>query len=127
MIFQHTAPWVLDRSPHTGEPKTQTRRPAKHGDRFVMVGDLLGAERHDRLLYLTDETYSIQPGRGKRALGRFRLRGIRYVVRADFISEADARAEGFESPDAFRQIWVQLYGLTALEQPCYALTIDLVK
>ncbi len=132
MIFQHTVQWVLDRSPHTGEPKTQTRRPAKPGDIVITTpGDphdhtIVAVERNGRLLYEVGRTYAIQPGRGKHELGRIRLLAIKRE-QAHSICKADARAEGFDSPDAFREIWVTLYGRAALDQPCYALVIDRVN
>jgi hypothetical protein len=128
MIFQHTGQWVLDRSPHTGEPKTQTRRPAKRGDFIITTPGaphdhtIVAVERNGRLLYEVGRTYAIQPGRGKHSLGRFRLLAIKHE-QARGISEADARAEGFASPAAFQEIWTKLYGLFSEEWLCYALVI----
>lgn len=124
MIFQHTAQWVLDRSPHTGQPKTQTRRPMKDGDHYAYVDGALAVYRHGRLLYQVGKTYSIQPGRGRKGIGHFRLLHIGFVSRAWNMSSTEARAEGFKSPSAFREIWVKLYGRAALEQSCYALVIE---
>jgi hypothetical protein len=128
MIFQHTAQWVLDRSPHTSEPKTQTRRPAKRDDIIITtLGDphdrtIVAVERNGRLLYEVGRTYAIQPGRGKHGLGRFRLLAIKREQAKD-ISEADAHAEGFASPAAFQEIWLKLYGYASTEWLCYALVI----
>lgn len=43
--------------------------------------------------FFVDKTYAVQPGRGKKAVGRFRLKGIRKEKVQD-ISEKDAIAEG---------------------------------
>ena len=131
MIFQHTAQWVLDKSPHTGRAKTQTRRPAKSGDHIVTASPhdntIVAVERNGRLLYEVGRTYAVQPGRGKRSLGRIRLRGIRREERAGNIAQGDARAEGFATPDDFRSVWANLYNRDGLERPCYALQIEKVN
>jgi len=129
MIFQRTGQWVLDKSPNTGEPKTQTRRLAMPGDIITSSSGephdhtIFSVERNGRLLYDVGRTYAVQPGRGKHALGRIRLRAIRREPAQD-ISEDDARAEGFASPEAFRKVWIEMYGRDALERPCYVLVIE---
>jgi hypothetical protein len=139
MIFQRTYQWVLDRSPNTGKPKTQTRRLAKDGDIIITPSNhpldhtarlsspksIFAVERNGRLLYEVGRTYAIQPGRGKHTLGRIRLRAIVREV-AQEISEGDARAEGFASPAEFREVWIELYGRGELERLCYALVIERV-
>ncbi len=127
MIFKETAQWVLDRSPHTGEPKTQTRRPARDGDCFRDLPSPRAVFRRGRLLWEVGKVYSIQTGRGVKGTGHFRLLGIRFEKHTGDISAADARAEGFATPDAFREIWAKLYGRAALERPCYALTIECMR
>ena len=57
MIFAHTYQWIIDKSPHTGEQKNQTRRTANSLTPRYRVG----------------KTYAIQPGRGKPAVGRIRI------------------------------------------------------
>ena len=87
---------------------------------------IVSVERNRRLLYEVGRTYAVQPGRGKHALGRIRLRAIRREPAQD-ISEGDARAEGVASPAAFREIWIELYGRDALERLCYVLVIERVS
>ena len=48
-----------------------------------------------RLRWEVGRTYAVQPGRGKKAVGRIRLMSIR-KEQVQEISEADAIAEGFE-------------------------------
>jgi hypothetical protein len=67
----------------------------------------------------------VQPGRGKPAQGRIRITSIRYIDKARYITMEDAVAEGFSTPEEFRQRWAEMYGEQALEQPCWALTFDL--
>jgi hypothetical protein len=128
MIFQHTAQWVLDRSPNTGEPKTQTRRRKYDNDICVRnKGALIAVYRNHRLLYRVGKVYSVQTGRGVMGIGHFRLTYIVDWACSGDISQSDANAEGFISPEAFREIWVRLYGLVALDKPCYALTLEKIQ
>lgn len=151
MIFQHTHAWITGISPHTGLPKTQTRRMVARGGEWVMVQDQERPIRwyaNDGLLTITapilsvwlerpgkpphlrygvGKTYAVQPGRGQRAVGRFALRSIGYAKAAGDISEADARAEGFASPDDFRAVWQQMHGAAALDAPCWVLSLVFLK
>lgn len=90
MIFFHTADKVL-----SGE-KTQTRR---------LKGN-----------YAVGKTYSVQPGRGKKAVARIRITLIR---REDvrWICYNDVLAEGFESSREFLALWVKLHDRTFREDP----------
>jgi len=106
MIFQHTWQQVLDGT------KTQTRRiahPAILPASMITysssatgeycwfaydASDAIGAVfRKGRLLYKVGNTYSVQPGRGKKAVGRIRITGIR-LERVQDITEEAALAEG---------------------------------
>ena len=83
VIFQHTYELVL-----SGR-KTQTRRvrPPR-----VSVG----------------RSYAVQPGRGKKSVGRITVTGIRQE-RLGAISENDARAEGYANRDAFFESWRRIH------------------
>lgn len=81
----------------TGE-KDQTRLIVKDGDYPIFDYDLksiFAVHRKARVIYQVGKSYSIQPGRGKPAIGRRVLRAIRQE-RLQEISEADAKAEGVE-------------------------------
>jgi hypothetical protein len=125
--------------------KTQTRRmvrpddctpsawKAALGDWFPVEvawkdGDSVQAVIGDgpRLRYGVNQTYAVQPGRGKHAVGRIRIVAIRYCARAGDISEDDARAEGFENAAQFREVYGRLNGAAALDRPCWALTFAVV-
>lgn len=67
MIFAHTWEWIAGCSPHTGLPKTQTRRPMRWGDRLVGTGFAV-ANIGGNPRYEIGKTYAVQAGRGKRAL-----------------------------------------------------------
>jgi hypothetical protein len=107
--------------------KTQTRREWRESDAWLIDGDTMqtfcvsegegGRER-----WFVGKSYALQPGRGKRAVGRILLTEIRYCARAADISEADARAEGFESAGQFREVYARINGAGALEESCWALT-----
>lgn len=76
--------------------KTQTRRLVKLGETLITDSLLFG----DRILmgsgyckWQVGRTYAVQPGRGKKAVGRIRITAIRRERLQD-ISEEDAIAEG---------------------------------
>jgi hypothetical protein len=71
-------------------------------------------------------TYALQPGRGKRAVGRITITAIRYCARASDISVSDARAEGFATADEFQAVYERLNGAKALDRPCWTLTFAVV-
>lgn len=87
--------------------KTETRRPAK----FEQV-DAGTANEHSRWLpcrYKPGKTYAIQPGRGKKGIGRLRV----LEVRNGYMHELDdgaIRAEGFSSRAEFERVWREIYG-----------------
>lgn len=80
-----------------------------------------------RLRYGVGKTYSVQPGRGKAAVARVEITEIRYCERAASISEQDAIAEGFATPEEFRDVYGRINGVGALERPAWALTFRLVE
>ena len=65
-----------------------------------------------RIRYEVGKTYAIQPGRGKKAVGRILIMAIRKEWLHD-ITEEDARAEGVADWNAFVNLWFDLYGLDA--------------
>lgn len=107
MLFQYTCDKVMDGT------KTQTRRLKKPGERLledigwpvVIRPSVPGQYRH---VYAVGNTYAVQPGRGEKAVGRIRVLKIREEDVRD-ISEADAKAEGFDSPLAFLETWVMMH------------------
>ena len=128
MIFMHTADRVLSGA------KTQTRRLAKPGDVALNYWrnpcqnglyhpgsiDHIGVvQRNKRDLWLVTRTYAVQPARTAKGIARIQLTGIR---REDVrqISEADAVAEGFGSPELFWLTWTAMYDpLAALQVKCF--------
>ena len=134
MHFQETANWILDKSPHTGETKTQTRRPRKFNEistlRHVALnpaGEIVEVVHGDRLKWQVGKWYAIQPGRGKPAVGYFQLTRIR-LEHVDGISAADARAEGFSSVTEFFNIWRKLYPSTRYAtSECWVLEWEKVR
>lgn len=56
-------------------------------------------------------TFAVCPGRGKSAIGRARILGVRRELFEPLeISTEEARAEGFVSPSAFWGVWASLHG-----------------
>jgi hypothetical protein len=117
--------------------KTQTRRMCRDGEvligaggkgtRPVTDGDRgIGVYTARGCRYGVAKSYALQPGRGKRAVGRVTITAIRYCARAADISEDDARAEGFATVDDFRATYARLNGAGALDRPCWTLTFAIV-
>ena len=104
--------------------KTQTRRLVKDSEKCLdgitvsktWVHKIIGAAPTDHrawipyhLKWQVGRDYAIQPGRGKKAIGRLRLLSIRREFLQD-ISEKDARAEGVgewgcDTIEMFQNLW----------------------
>lgn len=53
--------------------------------------------------------YAICPGRGKRAIGRVRIVDARFK-RLGFLTDSEARAEGFANREQFESAWTAING-----------------
>mgnify|MGYP000975279841 CR=1 FL=1 len=114
MIFQHTHEWVTAVSPHTGDPKTSTARVVKEGELSIRAWGALSPvirvfNGNDRAVYKLGYTYAVQPGRGKKAVGRIQITDIR---RGDVRDQPASfyRAEGFASKQQFLDLWHKMHG-----------------
>lgn len=109
MIFQHTFQKVL-----SGE-KTQTRRIYKPNKHFASFSDntywaVYGVQGAPPI-YELGHTYAVQPGRGKKSVGRIMITQIRREdVRC--ISYEDAQVEGFGGKLEFLETWVRMHDHT---------------
>lgn len=113
MIFARTFQRVLARE------KSQTRR-LKYardtlgyviepdGRRCPAVFDNTDAGR-PRTRWVVGRTYAVQPERCHRAVCRIRITSLREEADPTQISEADAKAEGFENAAAFVAAWMDLH------------------
>lgn len=108
MIFQHTYQWIMSKSPHSGQYKTQTRRPYKPGD---YRDDYKVISASGRTRWREGSYCAVQPGRGKKAVDHIWIERIRRERVCD-ISEADARAEGFRDAAHFMERWEAMHGST---------------
>lgn len=88
MIFKYTVDRVLDGN------QTQTRRPIKQRKRYT---------------YAVGNTYAVQAASGKGGGARLEVLRVREQL-LGAVTEADARAEGYESLAAFRHAWTAQYG-----------------
>ena len=94
--------------------KTQTRRMVKDGDFIVdwpmpcVFRDTKGGG--NRLAWRENQTYAVQPGRGKHAVGRIGIIKIRREPLQD-ISEDDCRAEGILVPPTHGRFACVLIGV----------------
>ena len=92
--------------------KTQTRRIKKDNERLLSghpdlpdeVVQRVDDPRYEVVKWQVGRTYAVQPGRGKKAVGRFKLLTIR-EERVQDISAGDVAAEGWpDAPDS-EYIW----------------------
>jgi len=117
MIFQQTHQQVLDGT------KTQTRKPVKPGDvgtghrwkdgKWLEITHIHSAKGYLKWAVNDGDprygyTYAVQPGRGKKAVGRIRITKIRQE-RLQEINSEDMIAEGFLNVFVFARIWDSLY------------------
>jgi hypothetical protein len=111
MIFAHTLDKVLSAE------KCQTRRLIKNNEKLCSESGLFGEQifvkaTSSRKVYEVGKSYAVQPNRGKSAVARIVITGIRREpVRA--ITEQDAHAEGFASRDEFIATWRIIHGQKA--------------
>jgi hypothetical protein len=84
--------------------KTVTRRPVKWTD---PPRPLLARQFPCR--YKPGRSYAVQPGRGKKSVGRIRVLTVIESV-CGAIDDEDARREGFRDAEAFHTRWRSLYG-----------------
>ena len=111
--------------------KTQTRRLVKEGDK--LVSEAWGVAHPDAVVttsghvrWMVDHTYAVQPGRGKKSVGRVLVTSIRRQ-RLDQMTMYDAIAEGADSSwngaDClawFRRVWnkiCKVYGTRYQDNP----------
>lgn len=123
--------------------KTQTRRIVKDGDGAdcYATGEIIQVcNRNNRVRWCVGDKVAVQPGRGKKSLGRIRITAIRRE-RVQDISNEDASAElGFGrgtlgdamSYQLFAELWDSIYagqpGKQWVDNPeVWALTFEVVK
>lgn len=92
----------------TDGSKTQTRRPYKSGD-HVRDEYCSAVYRDGRKKWQVGQRYAVVPGRGKKGVGHIEVTRLRYDGDVRNISEADAIAEGFETPMDFVATWCGFY------------------
>ncbi|MBZ0291403.1 MAG: ASCH domain-containing protein [Anaerolineae bacterium] len=73
--------------------KTQTRRVVKGGEILLEVSNCHMVYIKNRIKWEVGKTYALQPGRGKKAVGRIRITDIRKEPLQELSTE-DAIAEG---------------------------------
>lgn len=114
MIFQVTWQQVMSGT------KTQTSRIVKASEELVTAegpgGEPAPAVLHNgRIKWQVGRSYSVQPGRNEKAVGRILLTGIERK-RLHALSDDEALAEGAEPSagepplDAFRRVWEAVHG-----------------
>lgn len=99
--------------------KTETRRVA----RVTAAGDVI------QTMYLAGRTYPLQPGRGKRRVGRVEVEGVR-LERAGEIPPDSVQREGFATRRAFIEYVARLWNTTpeaAAERQVWAIRFRVVE
>jgi len=102
MIFSHTLHQVINGF------KQQTRRVVKSDEFFDSELSAI-LKVSGRMMYQVGRSYAIQPGRGKKAVGRILVTDIRRE-KVSLISEADVYCEGFQSKADFLKAWRSIHG-----------------
>ena len=122
MIFQHTLNKVL-----SGD-KWHTRRIIDDGKwiRDNSTQLFIAIKRNGRTLYAVGNTYAVQPARGKPAVARIRITGMR-LEPVTSITIEDAIAEGFESCKEFFNAWVEIHGKSGLNKMVWVIEFELVE
>jgi len=103
--------------------KTQTRRIAKANETWADESCTAVVQSHNnrtRTKWSVDHTYAVAPGRSKHGQGFIELIAL-YLERAADISEADARAEGFETVADFLATWDTINGKGKRESAVWVL------
>ena len=90
--------------------KTQTRRLVKDGDYQTLWHMRCIFNRNDRLRFRENQTYALQPGRGKKGVGRIGIIKIQREQLQD-ISEGDCRAEGVLVPPTHGRFSCHIEGI----------------
>lgn len=123
MIFQHTIDKVLN------QKKTSTTRPVNPGDVLKLVDGIECVIAVDgRIRWAVGRTYSVQPGRCERAVGRIRVIGLIGIPDPLFmanISREYLRDEGYQSYPDFSAIWRKMHG--DKPTPSWVIGFELVK
>lgn len=85
--------------------KTVTRRPRTGSNPSEKAGGWID----DPCRYKAGKTYAVQPGRGKKAIGRIRILSVRPETMTD-LDDDEARLEGFANTREFVAKWLGIYG-----------------
>lgn len=89
--------------------------------------DVTRRRLHGRpIRYKVGHTYAVQPGRGKEAVGRIRVTGVR-TERLSHITTNEVRREGFTSFGLFMNYWIQLHGTWDPEEEVAVIEFELVE
>lgn len=75
--------------------------------------------------YREGREYAVQPGRGKKAVARIRVKRVS-IEPLGIIDPNEARLEGFATERAFKSYWFQLYGSFDLTQLVHRIEFELV-
>lgn len=85
--------------------KTVTRRPRTGENPSGLPGGWVDTPCR----YKSGKTYAVQPGRGKKAIGRIRVLSVRAELMTD-LDDDEARLEGFKNTREFTAKWLEIYG-----------------
>lgn len=103
--------------------KTVTRRPVSDNPRSPWWRERCAYE----IGWEVGDTYAVQPGRGKPAVGRIRITGLPRCEQLVSLDDCDARREGFEDRAGFVAYWTDLHGSYDPEQLVWRLAFRCVE
>ena len=107
--------------------KTQTWRLLTEADELIRQdGEVVEVTRNGRRRFRVGQTYAVQPGRGKRSIGRIRLLWIIHRKPFDLRMD-DLLAEGFTNGHAFYEAIENYYGPDARFMQGVSLVFELVE
>jgi hypothetical protein len=77
--------------------------------------------------YKVEHTYAVQRGRAKPSEGRILIEHIERVRAVGEIDQATAEAEGWNSPEEFREKYAEMHGEKALKEGAWRIWFRLVQ
>jgi uncharacterized protein YqfB (UPF0267 family) len=102
--------------------KTVTRRPRTGSNPSGEPGGWVD----DPCRYKAGRTYAVQPGRGKKAIGRIYVRSVRPELMTQ-LDDDEARLEGFKNTREFTDKWLAIYGKGSWLDIVWRIEFELVE
>lgn len=102
--------------------KTETRRPRTGENPTGKLGGWI----NNPCRYQPGRTYAVQPGRGKKSIGRIRVLSVLPEVLHEMTDES-FRREGFANAQEFQAKWLSLYRRGNWLDPVWTIRFEVVE